>query len=536
MFSDTLPVSHTPTNQYDHRELIARIWQPCKPYFIRLAGYAFLAAGMADISLFSPRPAAIIIGPKPMRVIQTALRATPATEKANRPALTPELLAATGARYSRSNEGLEAILAKIDPQNLDKSVDSIFRMIDYGHQSIADMAPVALFIDGVSIWLAYYIWTLCPTAGGQESSTRYIKLAPEGLVPTADLGLSGAFSAEWSAAMAESFQAYQRTLEFWETVAAENPGVTGIPKSLLEDASDQAKKKVARMRRNYSFDRARYFLPSAVSTNVMLIMSARGWVMLCQHLLSHPLEEPRRLGAAIRAELELCVPRMVKHACVKESVVAELKQEFELCRSLAGATGPKTLEPGAAAFDHPPVPAIQVMVPPGVTGGDLGRDLAFHDNRYAGTGPHLRRTAVRFGWEAVAFAEVRDLNRHRTGSKYCPLAPVGFYCATDQLPAGSKKGMDVLAAAAEVGRRASAKATALLRQGDPAYVYWMLLGTQVPFEHVTTADKFIYEAELRTGVGAHYRYARHLRDALALWYKSYPETKGLILEGSAEPE
>jgi thymidylate synthase ThyX len=47
-------------------------------------------------------------------------------------------------------------------------------MIDYGHQSIADMAPVAIFIDGISLWLAYHVWTLCPTAGGQESSTRYI--------------------------------------------------------------------------------------------------------------------------------------------------------------------------------------------------------------------------------------------------------------------------------------------------------------------------------------------------------------------------
>src|SRR5919107_3546293 len=107
-----------------------------------------------------------------MRVTQVALRPTEASEAAGRPSLTPELLAASGARYSRNNEGLEAILARIDPQNLDKSVDSIFRMIDYGHQSIADMVPVALFIDGISLWLAYYVWTLCPTAGGQESSTR----------------------------------------------------------------------------------------------------------------------------------------------------------------------------------------------------------------------------------------------------------------------------------------------------------------------------------------------------------------------------
>jgi hypothetical protein len=89
---------------------------------------------------------------------------------------------------------------------------------------------------------------------------------------------------------------------------------------------------------------------------------------------------------------------------------------------------------------------------------------------------------------------------------------------------------------AATGERANEIALGLLRDKDPTYIYWTLLGTEYPFEHVTTADKFIYEAELRTGVGAHFRYAKHLRDALALFYKRFPSTKGLILEGSAEPE
>ena len=95
---------------------------------------------------------------------------------------TPELLAAIGARYSRNNEGLDAIVQKIDPNNLDKSVDSIFKMVDYGHASIADMTPISFFIDDISLFAAYYLWTLSPTAGGQECSTRYIKLDESGLV------------------------------------------------------------------------------------------------------------------------------------------------------------------------------------------------------------------------------------------------------------------------------------------------------------------------------------------------------------------
>src|SRR5580692_10574927 len=166
-----------------------------------------------------------------MKVTQVGICPSEASKKATRPALTPELLAASGARYSRNNEGLESILSKIDPNNLEKSVDSIFRMVDYGHQSIADMVPVAMFIDGVSIWLAYYIWTLCPTAGGQESSTRYIKLSAEGLVPSETLGIPAGDLPEWRELMDGCFQAYQASQKIWEEAAADNPALMGIPKS-----------------------------------------------------------------------------------------------------------------------------------------------------------------------------------------------------------------------------------------------------------------------------------------------------------------
>src|SRR5687768_3639604 len=109
-----------------------------------------------------------------MKVTQVSICPTQASKDAGKPSLTPELLAASGARYSRNNEGLDAIIEKIDPDNPDASVDSIFKMLDYGHASIADMAPVAIFMDKISIFMAYYLWSVCPTAGGQESSSRYI--------------------------------------------------------------------------------------------------------------------------------------------------------------------------------------------------------------------------------------------------------------------------------------------------------------------------------------------------------------------------
>src|SRR5580658_1209223 len=291
-----------------------------------------------------------------MKVTQVAICPSEASKKAGRPALTPELLAASGARYSRNNEGLDAILSKIDPANLEKSVDSIFRMVDYGHQSIADMVPVAMFIDGISIWLAYYIWTLCPTAGGQESSTRYIKISVEDLIAPETLGIQSGDLSDWRQLMCQSFEAYHASLQIWEEAAAENPALMGIPRSLLEDVSDAARKKTARMRRNYAFDRARYFLPASAATNVMLIMSARGWTNLCQFLLSQPLPEARRLGELIQGELALPAPRMIKHARCVEPVRQAIAAEFEKLVQLARAAAP-------SAHDASAIPSLAVLPP-----------------------------------------------------------------------------------------------------------------------------------------------------------------------------
>ena len=76
----------------------------------------------------------------------------------------------------------------------------------------------------------------------------------------------------------------------------------------------------------------------------------------------------------------------------------------------------------------------------------------------------------------------------------------------------------------------------LMERGSGAYVYSLLLGAQTPFEHGTHADKFIYEAELRTGMGAHFRYAEHLGAALRAFHEQVPEAREWVVEGTAEPE
>jgi len=463
-----------------------------------------------------------------MKVIGASIEVPKAA--VNRPRLTPELMASVAARYSRSNDGLDQILSKIDLNDPEKSIESIMRFVDYGHQSIGDMVPVAMFIDGISEILAYLVWTATPvqTAAGQESSTRYIKLSIDGLIDPDVLGIAKSEQEAWHERNCSAFEAYESALRVWGQLLDGDPGLAKIPSNILEDTDKTL--QVSRMKKNYAFDRARVYLPVGVATNMFLLMSARSWAGLCRYLLSTMLPEATSLGEAIVKELELYAPHLTKHASFRENTAEGILEEFTGYRALSGKAN------GDVGLDANPIPSLDVLLPSGVTGQDLADSLRFHENRYDWIGQPLRRTAVRFGWQAVGLAEIRDFNRHRTGNKYCPIVPVGFHTAIDQCPAKYRTKRAQLKELSPAGMNATRRASQLLRDGDPTYVYSLLLGTQLPFEHLTTGDKFVYEMELRTGTGAHYRYAGHCHDLLKIWFERFPEMRGKIIEGTAEPE
>lgn len=484
-----------------------------------------------------------------MKVTHASIIPSEAATKANRPCFTPELLAASGARYSRNNSGIEEIYSNIDFNNLDKSVDGIFKMMDYGHQSIADMAPVAMFMDNISLYLAYHLWSMCAVVGGQESSTRYIKISIDGVIEPDLLGIPQEKQAVWKNNVIDGFEKYQQAAAFWDNLGKSNPKIMRIPEQVLNDTSEKGKKVIDRMRRNYVFDRSRYFLPMGAATNVMMVMPAREWVKLINDLLSHKLIEFQTLGNYMREELELVAPRLVKHAVATLSTELVLEDEEDWLTTNARTIVLQSLNE-KESYSTEPRPYLSVFTPEDSpldfsAKYDFPIALQHRSNRYSRIGSALRRTVVRFGWDAVAMAEIRDLNRHRTGEKFCPLVPLGFYAALDQIPKGVDDSEMVKLAKWGYERSADARES-LMSWGykvidkpmscGNTYMYETFLGTQFPFEHVTTANHFIYEAELRTGLGAHYRYAKHLHDVLQLWYEKFPETKNLIFEGKAEPE
>ncbi len=445
----------------------------------------------------------------------TGLAVVPPPTAAELPRVTPELLASVLARYSRSNEGLAKILERVDVARPDESIDRILKFVDYGHASIGGLTGgLAIAVDGVSMWLAYKLFEISTMADGQESSTRYIAMDASSLPPAAELGIPDDLAARWREVMIRAFAAYQAEYARLDSLADADPERVRPPKGA-------APAVVARIRKNYALDRARYFIPLATRTNLALVQTARMWAQTVKHLDSLPHPEARAAAAAIREELVKLSPRLMRHSGAELSFQEQARQE--LAASLRLGIDRLSAEPLADAVwvkvDRETPPWLPELQP-------VAEALSHRANRYGQCGPAIRRMRVTFAWNNLAIAELRDLNRHRTGYRHTPLIQAGFFLPPE-VPRAPHAAL--LADQLTLTRE-------LLWRGSPAYVYSLLLGAQTPFEHSTQADKFIYEAELRTGMGAHFRYAQHLGAALAEFRRQVPEAGPWVVEGTAEPE
>ncbi len=447
----------------------------------------------------------------------TALGICPPPSAHGNPSVTPELLASALARYSRSNRGIDAILASIDWSDPDKSVDAIFRFVDYGHASISGMTGgIPIVIDGCSMFLAYKIFEIAQLCDGQESSTRYITMAPSNLPNPEEIGIPDRLAAEWHSLMQCSFDCYREAYESLDTRAKNDPSIVRIPKGAAGKVAD-------RLRKNYALDRARYFIPFATKTNVAYIMTARVWADTIRQLDALPLPEAHTAAENLRAELGKYTPRLIRHSLTDSASVSQAGQLIEHAVAQLAAEGLPVLRTGDQVFvrldrSSPPFLACPQELPKAFDG---------KENRYSVTGPAVRKIFVRAAWNNMAIAELRDLSRHRSGYRFTPLVPVGFYLPDDVRPS---KTVELLE------RSRSFMEKLVHSESAPAYCYGLHLGTQVVFEHSTHLDKFIYEIELRTGIGAHFRYAEHLASACRELCVAAPELAPYIRIGTAEPE
>lgn len=446
----------------------------------------------------------------------TGIAVIPPKAANDNPQATPELLASCLAKYSRSNTGIEKIFDSIDPKDPDGAVDRIFKFIDYGHASIGGLTGgIAITVDNISMYMAYKIFEIATLVDGQESSTRYIKLNTESLLTAQEAGIPDELKDEWTDVMEEAFSLYQKYYEELDEKATNHP-------ELLRISPDLPEKVRTRLRKNYALDRCRYLIPMATKTGAAYIMTARVWAQTLKELDSLDFAEAKQAVKLIRAELEKFAPRLIRHSFADDATKAQAKQTLNISLNKIEKNGVETKN-----IEDEIHISVENNFPKFIPkNGDTKSNFESKTNRYSQMGLNVRRTFVRAAWNNIALAELRDLNRHRSGFRFSAMSPVGFYLPQEL---ANKNLSDFLKRYADLIKKLAEYKTGI-------HYYGYLLGTQTEFEHSTHLDKFIYEVELRTGLGAHYRYAEHLEKASKKFCELMPEYKDFIEIGTAEPE
>jgi thymidylate synthase ThyX len=238
--------------------------------------------------------------------------------------LPEEVVAVLFAYYSRSRESLRRNLLKlIQEQDVDlearpnascpeetvlseaKEKARQFHekwVVGYGHASVAEHAVVHLAIEDVSI-IATKLIEDTRLASYTEKSTRYVLFDDEKFFRVPRLRQS------------PHVALYEDTVRLLlNTYVALVPKVVECVKMRVPRRTTQSERAYETACRAKTYDLLRYLLPAATLTNLGLTINARVLEHLLTKLLSHPLEEARAIGMAVKIEAENVVPTLLKYA------------------------------------------------------------------------------------------------------------------------------------------------------------------------------------------------------------------------------
>jgi hypothetical protein len=445
--------------------------------------------------------------------------------------ISPEVLAAAIARYSRTDDGMERILADLSAirDGDDKAMASrVLKFLDYGHASIGGLTGgIAGCADGVSMLLPYLVFFLQSKQDGQETSTRYCSFTTKALPDPSIFGTPEEFHDEWRAVHTLGMDISKAVCDHLDLKIQANPDLARIPAGVSEKTAE-------RMRRNYGFDRARYTLPVAALTNFGLVMTGREWADTLKWTSAIRIPEFQEYSTRLRTALSDELPHLMKHSYETDMAKYTMEEFFDRGiehirrhgapkEELADRIITSVTLPGAGFIDSE---SPEVL---------LDRCFRGKRNRYDIPKGFPEKIHVAVAWNNVAIAEARDINRQRPCKKDILLAPKGFYMAPEMRDAIKELGLDKKMEEF-LDRRASLMEKLVRSQTPLSYTGLLLLGDQMPFEMHTDAAHMTYVLELRTGTGVHFRYDEHMRRAYESFATQCPAWTKHVQLGTAEPE
>ena len=172
----------------------------------------------------------------------------------------PEKVVAAAAKLCYSNAGIDDLMAGLTPE---KSRDFVRMLASMGHASPTEHASFTFAIEGVSRSLLAQI-TRHRIASFSVQSQRYVRLDQFEYVTPPEVQADPESEAAFQEAMAEETEHYQRIAGILKDGHIRRLMAEGVPE-----------KKAAQMAEKMAIEDARFVLPNACTTKMIVTMNAR---------------------------------------------------------------------------------------------------------------------------------------------------------------------------------------------------------------------------------------------------------------------
>jgi len=214
--------------------------------------------------------------------------------------LPPETIAVTFAKTSRSPETFSQIASELSKE---KSAEFHEKwVVGYGHSSVAEHAVLHIAVENVSR-LAVECLESNRLASYTEKSTRYQKWDQDSFFIPTELKSEKA-KQTFLDINHFLFQTYQESLPVVQKVIAKQ----------YPQKNNESEAAWERRIRSMYVDVSRFLLPASALANVGMTINARALEHAIRKMLSHPLDEVRKIGEEIKKVSQENVPTLVKYA------------------------------------------------------------------------------------------------------------------------------------------------------------------------------------------------------------------------------
>lgn len=221
----------------------------------------------------------------------------------------PETIAVAFAKTSRSPESFMQIASELNEAKSAKFNEKW--VVGYGHSSVAEHAVLHIAVENISR-LACECLESNRLAAYTEKSTRYQTWDANAFYIPNEFSDSPLLLQEYLQTCRHLLDTYQALIPIViQHLSKDSP--------LIPDESQTSRE---RRLRSFAIDNCRFLLPSAVLANVGMTINARALEHALIKMLSHPLEEVRRIGTEIKTTAIQTVPTLLKYAEADDFLVA----------------------------------------------------------------------------------------------------------------------------------------------------------------------------------------------------------------------